>query len=135
MIVAGIDVLVDISIHAPVKRATIIAGLGGETVFYFNPRSREESDLLQDWGGGDRIFISIHAPVKRATFSGSGDGASTMDFNPRSREESDCSMIHPLTNIWSAFNSKRVPTAEPTYTDSASSRAIEIMPQIDNITI
>ena len=114
MIVAGIDVLVDISIHAPVKRATIIAGLGGETVFYFNPRSREESDLLQDWGGGGRPYFY---------------------FNPRSREESDCSMIHPLTNIWSAFNSKRVPTAEPTYTDSASSRAIEIMPQIDNITI
>ena len=44
-------------------------------------------------------------------------------------------MIHLLTNIWSAFNSQRLPTAEPTYTDSVFSRAIEMMPQIDNITI
>ena len=101
-----------ISIHAPVKGATVqsaVKALG--------------------------LPISIHAPVKGATellwFEFCGHG----DFNPRSREGSDCSMIHPLTNIWSAFNSKRVPTAEPTYTDSVSSRAIEIMPQIDNITI
>ena len=59
---------------------------------YFNPRSREGSDL-------DRYVcrcvyrISIHAPARGATDLGRSTSAGVMDFNPRSREGSDWSVI------------------------------------------
>ena len=55
-----------ISIHAPVKGATDVAGDIGL------------------WGG-----ISIHAPVKGATRPHTTNSHPATDFNPRSREGSD----------------------------------------------
>ena len=146
-----------ISIHAPAKGATVDTSIAPLSVIIFQStlprRERPAYRRRQRWAKG----ISIHAPAKGATIGVLQTGLyrllfqSTLprrerrpllascrcgsDFNPRSREGSDCSMIHLLTNIWSAFNSQRLPTAEPTYTDSVFSRAIEMMPQIDNITI
>ena len=55
---------------------------------YFNPRSREGSDMF---GHGFKPveIISIHAPVKGATTPPNGSRQSVPDFNPRSREGSD----------------------------------------------
>ena len=77
-----------ISIHAPVKGATKYERMANDGIIYFNPRSREGSDLRgrttyrctdyfnprsregSDILGGYKMskkFISIHAPVKGAT--------------------------------------------------------------------
>ena len=55
-----------ISIHAPVKGATPADEDRSSLDTYFNPRSREGSDILVSaW---TEVFpISIHAPVKGAT--------------------------------------------------------------------
>ena len=55
-----------ISIHAPVKGATLyqVQSVGLEE--YFNPRSREGSDLVFFFSN-PVLQISIHAPVKGAT--------------------------------------------------------------------
>ena len=56
-----------ISIHAPVKGATGTRPGRSAWFRYFNPRSREGSDVPQTlniWAGTN---ISIHAPVKGAT--------------------------------------------------------------------
>ena len=100
-----------ISIHALVKRAT---GCFGNCCFYsvyFNPRPREEGDILISSTTFCFILISIHALVKRAT-SDYTHGCQTADisihalvkratllvsistfvtgyFNPRPREEGD----------------------------------------------
>ena len=55
---------------------------------YFNPRSREGSDLGRNVDGYAVALISIHAPVKGATCTVSRDIPS-QNFNPRSREGSD----------------------------------------------
>ena len=56
-----------ISIHALVKRATNqLSGLICAR-FNFNPRPREEGDILRAGKKGDAA-ISIHALVKRATY-------------------------------------------------------------------
>ena len=55
-----------ISIHAPAKGATVHSSHGNYFASYFNPRSREGSDL----NGKTNIVIthiSIHAPAKGAT--------------------------------------------------------------------
>src|SRR5699024_12201310 len=64
------DFIVDnrISIHAPMKRATLI--------------DLEVPELAN---------ISIHAPMKRATTADAVIIKATQDFNPRSQEESDLS--------------------------------------------
>ena len=78
----------DISIHAPVKGATIyltkalsmleisihapVKGATKNNNFYF-----------------EHVTISIHAPVKGATSLGSRLGRAGCNFNPRSREGSD----------------------------------------------
>ena len=55
---------------------------------YFNPRSREGSDV--DYPTGSRrSLISIHAPAKGATLRGCMAEKKDADFNPRSREGSD----------------------------------------------
>ena len=55
-----------ISIHAPVKGATVYG-----------------------WSGGVDLSISIHAPVKGATSGHAVQLKRERDFNPRSREGSD----------------------------------------------
>jgi len=57
----------DVSIHAPVKGATLERQCSGQRVLRFNPRAREGRDqsdpfLLFHWKS-----VSIHAPVKGAT--------------------------------------------------------------------
>ena len=55
-----------ISIHAPVKGATIGLICECGSIHNFNPRSREGSDFCQ-CDPASRLLISIHAPVKGAT--------------------------------------------------------------------
>ena len=59
---------ISISIHAPAKGATFRLRAGCSAARYFNPRSREGSDVLS---GAPAVFrhISIHAPAKGATIS------------------------------------------------------------------
>ena len=57
-------------------------------VSHFNPRSREGSDVKRSLSD-KRIAISIHAPVKGATSSEPHTPDHACDFNPRSREGSD----------------------------------------------
>ncbi len=67
------------------RRSTWFRGL---KTGYFNPRSREGSDL--DIKGLTIDFgISIHAPAKGATHFARNDDDFNADFNPRSREGSD----------------------------------------------
>ena len=56
-----------ISIHAPVKGATEAIPLTRPCTNYFNPRSREGSDLAKASLSPQLSSISIHAPVKGAT--------------------------------------------------------------------
>ena len=56
-----------ISIHAPVKGATLSCWTTGTRTCNFNPRSREGSDCGPELLPLDRERISIHAPVKGAT--------------------------------------------------------------------
>ena len=63
----GFEALQEISIHAPVKGATLVAWMDEKFVIYFNPRSRKGSDLIDELPDDDPIIISIHAPVKGAT--------------------------------------------------------------------
>ena len=58
----------EISIHAPAKGATSCRPAGRRSVFYFNPRSREGSDVLVAVLDRTHV-ISIHAPAKGATVS------------------------------------------------------------------
>ena len=56
-----------ISIHAPVKGATINLLVSLRLYSHFNPRTREGCDLLFLLMCDDINHISIHAPVKGAT--------------------------------------------------------------------
>ena len=99
-----------ISIHAPAKGATRIMLMATLTVpfqstlprrerrwaidflhsaVYFNPRSREGSDLFKFFLACANIPISIHAPAKGATRLISAFDFTIKHFNPRSREGSD----------------------------------------------
>ena len=60
----------DISIHALVKRATFLSLLTPFVPHDFNPRPREEGDLLSGSVILYFFVISIHALVKRATSIG-----------------------------------------------------------------
>ena len=57
----------DISIHAPVKGATKAVPVTADDDSYFNPRTREGCDQLDERDQGAIYGISIHAPVKGAT--------------------------------------------------------------------
>ena len=61
------DWLCSISIHAPVKGATLFQTVHGFTSLYFNPRTREGCDAPLIQLSPQGIVISIHAPVKGAT--------------------------------------------------------------------
>ena len=58
-------------------------------VSYFNPRSREGSDLLPFGSSPLLCDISIHAPARGATMYRGSTISIHRDFNPRSREGSD----------------------------------------------
>ena len=55
-----------ISIHAPVKGATLAFSIQSATYCDFNPRPREGSDCIFSRFDSSKL-ISIHAPVKGAT--------------------------------------------------------------------
>ena len=59
--------LVVISIHAPVKGATLYVIHLHQPLSYFNPRTREGCDQAQQAAQVAQAQISIHAPVKGAT--------------------------------------------------------------------
>ncbi len=94
---------------------------------YFNPRSREGSDVQElafalsnagisihapakgatgDFVACRRLYlvISIHAPAKGATRCRASAGSFRRDFNPRSREGSDQCSSKPLYR-WQLFQS------------------------------
>ena len=78
-----------ISIHALVKRATVLIILFSNVPRDFNPRPREEGDVAPYRQVAIPPLISIHALVKRATFDGHNNVQHNTDFNPRPREEGD----------------------------------------------
>ena len=81
--------MLEISIHALVKRAT---GKGRPLIFfgfYFNPRPREEGDEKTGINVRTIQHISIHALVKRATYAAETTIHLKAYFNPRPREEGD----------------------------------------------
>ena len=83
------DMATTISIHAPVKGATLRdLGYGKAGSGHFNPRSREGSDHRRAGRPGP-MAISIHAPVKGATSPARAIRRNGRNFNPRSREGSD----------------------------------------------
>ena len=61
----------------------------GVSTYYFNPRSREGSDIAGIVSLRWEWIISIHAPVKGATGCGPSCRRTCSHFNPRSREGSD----------------------------------------------
>ena len=81
-----------ISIHAPVKGATISWASTARRCQHFNPRTREGCDWPMRCTDRGRSHISIHAPVKGATFPSWNGLASTLDFNPRTREGCDLAL-------------------------------------------
>jgi len=85
-----------VSIHAPVKGATLITLI--LLLLYaagFNPRAREGRDIAS-WRHADLHAVSIHAPVKGAT-RGLKPHARPERFNPRAREGRDppARTLHP----------------------------------------
>ncbi len=109
-----------ISIHAPAKGATSQVFSMIFLTLYFNPRSREGSDVdilrglcydgisihapakgatsLEE-AGYNNYWISIHAPAKGATRAADGSFVDICNFNPRSREGSDSiSCLTTFTN-------------------------------------
>ena len=115
-----------ISIHAPAKGATSRGEVVADTLQYFNPRSREGSDLTittfipslylfqstlprrerhrNSVQRQCRYDISIHAPAKGATRTGRSYITYSNHFNPRSREGSDDDMTVSLAGGY-AFQS------------------------------
>ena len=63
------------------------------TYHYFNPRSREGSDINTRISSRLATVISIHAPARGATLTVMCNLPSAVYFNPRSREGSDLSII------------------------------------------
>ena len=92
-----------ISIHAPVKEATLLRCLRLFATDYFNPRSREGSDGLPFYLAV-ATKISIHAPAKGATICLLLDRGCGLYFNPRSREGSDSASARSRQN-WLKFQS------------------------------
>ena len=69
------------------ERHTILLSIFPDV--YFNPRSREGSDLTGSTLADTTRKISIHAPAKGATSPVASSSTSSIYFNPRSREGSD----------------------------------------------
>ncbi len=95
-------VLQEVSIHAPVKGATL--HFGNKSVCYarFNPRAREGRDKVgntEDYALG----VSIHAPVKGATHDWRRCQYGQGCFNPRAREGRDSETVSEGINL-TGFN-------------------------------
>jgi len=56
-----------VSIHAPVRGATIVPYAGVVLAARFNPRARAGRDVIGRYGSWRRPPVSIHAPVRGAT--------------------------------------------------------------------
>ena len=77
-----------ISIHAPVKGATLLVStMMIRMSISIHAPVKGATDPYRD--GTDDLDISIHAPVKGATPVDAHQRASAYHFNPRSREGSD----------------------------------------------
>ena len=85
-----------ISIHALVKRATIVqcilACIIAISIHALVKRATEIHGIIKN-----NEIISIHALVKRATSSFASVIISSNYFNPRPRKEGD--VLHPLLNL------------------------------------
>ena len=57
----------NISIHAPASGATVNILKQNPNKVYFNPRSREWSDVIATLLNDGALYISIHAPASGAT--------------------------------------------------------------------
>ena len=79
---------VEISIHAPAKGATLKSGSSNAREIYFNPRSREGSDLSASLPACASTAFQSTLP-RRERPPRSWLHAPAIDFNPRSREGSD----------------------------------------------
>ena len=71
------------------KRATLLIVVIRRLYDYFNPRPREEGDVVYTYSKGVVPSISIHALVKRATYINIIFIQNIRHFNPRPREEGD----------------------------------------------
>ena len=77
-----------ISIHAPARGATLFLVLCVFYMIYFNPRSREGSDGIQDIDHG--VAMNFNPRSREGSDSQEGSlEAVPGHFNPRSREGSD----------------------------------------------
>ena len=89
-----------ISIHAPVKGATIatIPDVSGVRLISIHaPVKGATDDIVSRYG---YTIISIHAPVKGATLVITDESHNLMDFNPRTRE--GCDMPVPRGGLTTA---------------------------------
>ena len=78
-----------ISIHAPAKGATVLILPFAHNLLYFNPRSREGSDVPAPvFANSSRKFQSTLPRRERQKQRGNRD-SDIRNFNPRSREGSD----------------------------------------------
>ena len=80
-----------ISIHAPVRGATSSRDHYQSFLQYFNPRSREGSDMLLPRPGSARLYFNPRSREGSDNNPG-GNDSTISDFNPRSREGSDMSL-------------------------------------------
>ncbi len=78
-----------VSIHAPVKGATLFTQKPFNSLQGFNPRTREGCDLQPDVHLSELREVSIHAPVKGATWLIYNQSILLYRFNPRTREGCD----------------------------------------------
>ena len=114
-----------VSIHAPVKGATVRLLFGRERMLSFNPRPREGGDVERYQyplvmpvsihapvkGAtvgilitGYLLDVSIHAPVKGATRTVYSRTMLFASFNPRPREGGDIKPVWP-PHKWPKFQS------------------------------
>ena len=119
------NTVINISIHAPARGATVIQDLLGHADLDFNPRSREGSDVhfaftltassisihapargaTYDENAAIRaVGISIHAPARGATKDAFRPCKNDSNFNPRSREGSDSSPSPAFGGKYRNFN-------------------------------
>ena len=93
-----------ISIHALTKRATEEELLDSLRFCHFNPRSHEESDIMQ-------LFLALIFQInfnprshEESDPQGNLSAFGIVDFNPRSHEESD-KIVNPTCNRGHQFQS------------------------------
>ena len=102
-----------ISIHALVKRATVLNKHNIQEWINFNPRPREEGDERTRVSLREYSRISIHALVKRATVLKIHSRFYQDNFNPRPREEGD-HIKNDVLQIINDFNPRPREEGDPT---------------------